>query len=520
MTAKQAIGFSLLLMLMLAVLLGACDNGGNDSDDDSNSPADDDLAADDDDAPGDDDTADDDTSGDDDTADDDSAFTCDIDHADSTVGLLSCHDGAFEGYTLLEPGMTTTMYLVDIYGRIVNTWKSSFLPGQVAYLLENGQLLRTGNTLNLNFRSGGQGGIVMLQNWDGTVTWRYRYSTDSYCSHHDVEMLPNGNLLLIAWEKKTAAEAIAAGRNPASLRDELWPDKIVEVEPVGSNDGNIVWEWHAWDHLIQDYDGSKDNYGTVADHPELIDINYYSGTQQDWLHTNAVEYNEEFDQILLSVREFNEVWVIDHGTTTEEAAGRLGGARGQGGDILYRWGNPAAYGYASAGRFFYLQHDGQWIEPGLPGASHMMVFNNGVGRPGGNYSTVDEWIPPSDAAGNYPFPNPVYGPDDLFWTYVAPNPTDLFSSSMSGAQRLANGNTLICSAVSGHLTEVTAEDETVWEYINPVTEAGIAQQGQPIVPGVMGNGNMMFRSYRYAPDFPGFAGMDLTPGDCLVEPCE
>ncbi len=91
----------------------------------------------------------------------------------------------------------------------------------------------------------------------------------------------------------------------------------------------IVWEWYAWDHLIQDYNASKENYGVVGDHPELIDINYgISSSLSDWLHANSIDYNEKFDQILISVHNFNEIWVIDHSTTLEEAAGHTGGRVG------------------------------------------------------------------------------------------------------------------------------------------------------------------------------------------------
>ena len=76
--------------------------------------------------------------------------------------------------------------------------------------------------------------------------------------HHDIEVMPNGNILLIAWELISAAEAFANGRDTNKLEDgKLWPCKIVEVEPIGADSGNIVWEWRAWDHLIQDFDPTK-----------------------------------------------------------------------------------------------------------------------------------------------------------------------------------------------------------------------------------------------------------------------
>src|SRR5213078_1927187 len=106
--------------------------------------------------------------------------------------------------------------------------------------------------------------------------------------------------------------------------------------------------WRVWDHLIQDADKEKKNFGDVAKHPERIDINFNAGGgkgggNQDWTHTNALSYRADLDQIMMSVPSLNEVWIIDHSTTTAEAASHKGGKSGKGGDLLYRWGNPRAY---------------------------------------------------------------------------------------------------------------------------------------------------------------------------------
>jgi len=227
---------------------------------------------------------------------------------------------------------SSTTYLIDSNGTINHIWSSSFLPGAAVWWPGDGTVLRT-IRVGAGPGSGGSGGGVQKIQWDGMVDWDYRYNTNGRLSHHDVKSLPNGNVLLIAWETKKRAEAIAAGRNPDYVGNQgLMPDHIIEVQPTGPTSGTIVWEWHVWDHLIQDNDQTKDNYGVVGDHPELIDINY-GYTTADWLHTNSVDYNEEFDQILLSVHTFNEIWVIDHSTTTEEAAGHTGGTSGNGAGI-------------------------------------------------------------------------------------------------------------------------------------------------------------------------------------------
>ena len=111
-------------------------------------------------------------------------------------------------------------------------------------------------------------------------------------------------------------------------------------------------------------------------------------------------FNAELDQIMISVRSFGEFWIIDHATTTAEAAGHKGGRRGEGGDLLYRWGNPISYRAGTkADQRLFGQHDAQWIPRGYLGAGHVLIFNNGNERPAGNYSSVDEIVLPVDAAG-------------------------------------------------------------------------------------------------------------------------
>jgi len=304
---------------------------------------------------------------------------------------------SFDGLILYSPMWTTTTYLIDSSGTVNHSWPSSYLPGVAVWWLGNNEILRT-IRVGGGPGTGGAGGGVQKVESDGTVTWDFRYNTNGVLSHHDVKTLPNGNVLLIAWETKTRSECIAAGRNPSHVTTQgLWPDHIIEVKPTGPTSGDIVWEWHMWDHLIQDYDSSKANYGVVGDHPELIDFNYVTSSGFDLMHTNSIDYNEQYDQILISVHNYNEIWVIDHSTTTEEAAGHTGGNYGHGGDLLYRWGNPQAYdrGTSSDEKLF-SQHDVSWIKAGLPGAGDILIFNNGGSR---HYSSVDEIVPPVNESG-------------------------------------------------------------------------------------------------------------------------
>ena len=233
---------------------------------------------------------------------------------------------------------------------------------------------------------------------------------------------------------------------------------------------------------------------------------------------NSIAYHAKLDQIVISARGNSEIWFIDHSTTTGESASHSGGRHGKGGDLIYRWGNPSAYKRGTE-RDAQLnqQHDAEWIPDGYPGAGHVTIFNNGYNR---GYTSIEEIVPPLDASGRYVIePGKSYGPDQAVWHYEARNRTDFFSSEISGAHRLPNGNTLICAGVIGHLFEVTPAGERVWQYVDPAVRGGILAQGE--LPGKDVRGhlfNAVFKAHRYAPDYPGLAGRDLTPGGVIELP--
>jgi hypothetical protein len=367
---------------------------------------------------------------------------------------------AYDGYTLFNPNNSRTTYLVDMDGNTVHTWSHTRNGGYAVYLLENGHLLRPASTSTPSIRGAASAGLIQEVDWDGKVVWQFDYAGATKVTHHDIEPMPNGNVLLIAWEVKSTAEAAAAGRVNAR---EMWPDHIVEVKPEGSNGGTIVWEWHAWDHLVQDADPSKANYGVVAEHPELIDVNLGGSTGGpgggDWLHINGISYNPISDQIVISSHFMNEIYVIDHSTTTQEAAGHTGGRHGKGGDILYRWGQARNYG-RTGGDVFDVVHCSYWIPEGCPGAGNLLVFNNNARS---RASIVTELTPPVDQDGNYVLsPGQAFGPSAPTWTYA--NGSVFYSNHLGGNQRLPNGNTFITEATSGYLFEVDATGKEVWSY--------------------------------------------------------
>jgi len=439
----------------------------------------------------------------------------------NTVGLILNTSKAFTGYTLMSPMHSTATYLINNAGQYVRKWTSTGEPGRSSYLLENGHMIRASAMPNVGPNTGGgEGGRIEEYDWDGKLVWAFDYYSSTYIAHHDFKVLPNGNVLILASEKKSYAEVLAAGFNPALLdatiatQGYMLPDYVVEVQPIKPYGGTIVWEWHIWDHMIQNFDRTKNNYGVVADHPELINVNGVGGAKipQFWNHVNGIDYNAQLDQMMISVRGNSELFVIDHGTTAAQASSHSGGRYNKGGDILYRWGYAQQYGHGtSADRKLYQQHHTHWIEPGLAGAGNILIYNNGIGR---GYSTVDEIVPPVDVTGNYSIAtSAAFGPSASTWTYVATPPASFYSAEISGAQRLPNGNTLITEGIKGNLFEVTAAGETVWRYINPVTTSPLKQGSSiPTDPGRPDQYmNAVFRVTRYGTDYPGLQSKDLAP---------
>ena len=227
-----------------------------------------------------------------------------------------------------------------------------------------------------------------------------------------------------------------------------------------------------------------------------------------------------------------------------------------------RWGNPQAYRAGSAAdQQLFAQHDARWVPAGSPGAGHILVFNNGRGRPGEEFTSIDELIPPLNKNGTYTLDaGGAYDPVKPYWSYTSPSKTNFYAGHISGAERLPNGNTLICSGEKGRLFEITPGGEVVWEYVSPFGgeigppgpppgrrqargphsrppgpdgrrasrphrgEAhGIPPAGPPR-PGGLGRGrggplggrdeaNAMFRVTRLPPNHPGLRGRDLLSAD-------
>ena len=421
------------------------------------------------------------------------------------MGVFFNFPESFNGYTLIQGSGSDSVYLVDNCGYQVHHWATEGGSGLATYLLENGDLVRTGKVTSSIYSGGGSGGLVQKWSWDGVLLWDYQVSDDTIHQHHDVQPMPNGNILVLSWGYLSNSQSIINGRDPLTLNNELWPTIIQELEPIGINEAQIIWQWSVDDHFVQDFDSTKLNYGIVADHPELLDINYSSNGSADFLHCNAVNYNANNDLIVISSRKSSEIYVIDHSTTTIEAASHSGGNRGIGGDFLYRWGNPQIYDRGIPDdQMLFGPHDIHWIPDSLSDGGKFMVFNNAGGSAG---SAVNVFDPQMDVNGDFPNPGTdAYGPTNVDWHYEE---ADFSSNTVSGAQRLPNGNTLICEGSPGHLFEVTPNDNKVWDYVNPSSTSGNLVQGANPVQ------NAMFRTTRFPVGFPAFIGKDLTPSSLI-----
>ncbi|MCU0982410.1 MAG: aryl-sulfate sulfotransferase, partial [Pirellulaceae bacterium] len=452
-------------------------------------------------------------------------------------------DKAFNGSTLFGVGSRT--YLLDMEGRVVHTWPIGTNP----HLLDNGNILDASKDDPSGFQ-----GFTELD-WDGKVVWEYVEKREGYAPHHDWVRIFNKQLnapttLYIANKSITHEQAIAAGADPnkGPYRDGQM-DAVVEVDMQG----NVVWEWWFFDHIVQDVGPAKPNYvgdgRTVADHPGRINLNLPGRPlKRDWLHCNSMDYNAESGHIVINSVQ-GELYVIDHDGTfiAGDAQASIVKAAGPAGDFLYRFGDPARYAQGdppcvlenwdsatSGHKQMGGAHDVHWIRPGLAGAGHLMVFNNGQylfqRTP---HSSILEINPCLDASGRDTgrYVNPpdagyrreTYDKDthnqprqvsnQIVWTFRSVNSHGFFSHIGSSAQRLPNGNTFICSDTEGHFFEVTAEGELVWEYINPVTRDGAVKVLGDVLPMT----NSAFRAYRYGPDHPALQGRELTPQGTITQ---
>ena len=491
---------------------------------------------------------------------------------------------ASPGYTLFSPFRGKNTYLIDMDGNVVHYWpypEGWSSPGSEAVekharLQRDGTLFRGTVNRSVPPTGGGMGGASYQQySWDGEVLWEHVEERPGYTPHHDFVVIWNPKLeqrtlLYLATRQMTHDEVIALGADPSLSEDyQSNPDGIVEVDM----DGNVIWEWNISDHVVQDFDPALPNYGVVSENPGKMDINF-SDVGGDWIHANAMDYNQTLDHIVINNSTYSESYVIDHGTTfiPGDAEASIALAASDTGDFLNRWGNPCVYdsgdcpsvnsngqGASNGHQQVFFTHDVQWIEEQetgsgdpLPGEGNMLIFDNGSRRlNGGVFSSVVEWNPydgpmrdgkyVSETQAGYGAGPVIPGAagmggamgmgmgggmggggtisNQVVWSFSSSLPNAFYSSYISSAQRMPNGNTMIDSGAHGHFFEITPQGEVVWEYVSPV---GNRTEGEYGIHKIMKDSdgrqyNSVFKAVRYPPDYPAFSGKDLTPMGPITE---
>ena len=406
------------------------------------------------------------------------------------LGLLySDKSKAFDGYTLVAPWQTNVTYLMDMDGNIINEWTCDTTPFY-SELLPNGNLIRHGRLPDAWPAYGGVSGVLQEYDWSGNKVWEYKMFTPGVeVSHHTFEVMPNGNYMLLGWEHKSYDEMVKAGRDVnlpghsvfkdgmkinGRMVEGIWPDFVREI----NRQGETVWEWHVWDHLGKG--------------PDKIDINVFLTPKRspvqagpDWTHFNGVSYNPNTDQVALTSRNLGEVYIIDKKT----------------GNIVSRWGNPANYGEGKFPSGYYDDGDTELFGPHAPdwtSDTTVSIFDNGDARLSANYSRAVEVDVTTGK---------------IVWQWrpadVGTTPSNFYTATQGGCQKLPNGNWLITSTnTGGHTIEVTPDKEIVWEFINPLGRGNkvYATSGKHGQTGQF----MVHKSLRYAKDDPRFAGKDMS----------
>jgi hypothetical protein len=496
------------------------------------------------------------------------------------------------GYTLLSGtgAANTISYLIDMEGYVVQEWKRDYVVSLTDFLLPNGNLLvpqapwslplpagvnpnvkikkqtwpngATPSSTNIITVGGGHGGYIQEFDWAGNVVWDYELNDATHVQHHTITPSPwvSGNVLILAWEYKSNAECIAAGRNPATVGRGMWPDYAIEV----NRNKQIVWEFHVWDNLVQNFDPTKPNYGQPIDNPTKWDINWINpgmatvgsdtvaSTTQDWTHWNTANYHPtDPNKIVFNSRHMGESYIVDK--TTKK--------------LIWRFGNPSVYGAGMAPSFMndgdqliWGPHHAQIIGPGLPGAGNMMILDNGWNRPEGNRTRSIEvdmskttWTAFASAAvGALPTGNTsltksndaspqALHPGHIIWQYAGARPNSMYSASQCTNQRLPNGNTHITITETGHIIEVTygvasgvnwVNKEVVWEFVMPYYSTGSVAAGYtyPVSAclfcdgGIGGsattlNPTSIHKSTRILANDPALVGKDLSRKYLMATGC-
>ena len=424
-------------------------------------------------------------------------FVAMLGHSDVVDPILPGEDPRqYEAYMLYtesgSAGDTTInagTKLLDPQGNLVHEWASEHGPeGVHSHLLPDGNLLRQagiGDYLDMRSFPVAAHGVLEIVAPNGEILWEFTHCIENnVCLHHDFAPMPNGNILVTEYNAVPRAELEFHGRTPRpNEREVRWFERILELKP-NLEDGSteIVWMWSDLDHMVQDQFPNRPNYGDIRENHDRFDINF-PGNAQRHFHSNGIDYDPERDMIVFSSVNHNEVYIIDHSTTTAEARTGQGGRCGKGGRILFRFGNPAVYGYGDAdSQIFGAQHDPHFIKvDDLPGPGDLTVHNNRAGTiPGAeaigafglgmSYSSIVELKLPYDDRGCFQLAeNGDPYQTEIVWEYIE-EPLGAWHGPFAGAAtRVPNGNTVVMNSQTKRVFEVTPEGERVLDFQLPET---------------------------------------------------
>jgi hypothetical protein len=392
----------------------------------------------------------------------------------------------WNGYTVLSPLGTQAVLVIDMNGNIVKRWDGYVnSAGGPARVFPDGVVMAANGT-----RPPHQESLELIQrDFEGNVIWRFGRSEQiqtrdgstiwSARQHHDWqrEDFPAGYYSPATTPKIEGASTLIlthTNHSKANVADApLEDDRLIEV----SWDGRIVWEWVAGDHI--------DELGFADDARKAIKAapGFSAGRGSfDWLHINSATYvgpNRWFDEgdkrfapnnVIISSRQASFLAIV-----------------ARDGSIVWRLGPDFSQSKElRAIRQIIGQHHAHIIPKGLPGAGNLLVFDNGGASGYGfaNPIALDGSGAFARASSRVLEINPVTL--ELVWNYSGPR---FYSSNISGAQRLPNGNTLVTEGASGRLFEVTKEGAIVWEYM------------YPLFSGPQSSSNAVYRGYRLPYDW-------------------
>ena len=319
---------------------------------------------------------------------------------------LTAHnpDKACQGYTLYAPlNETNAVFLIDMDGNEMHRWDLGCQPGNYGYILPNGNLFVNAKVEDDLWNwtptySLFKGGALREYDWDGNIVWEH---LDLH-HHHDGRRLAHGGAIYLSMEEMDAglAAKVKGGGEPL---DRMLADVVREVDA----DGNLLWEWHAAEHLDTE-----------------IDILPESCNRWEWTHLNAAFFLDD-ERVMMSSRQLSRIYIV------EKSSGK----------VLERFGPGPFFG----------QHD-----PHLLPNGNILVFDNGSYRTHGSGAIVHSRVLEFDMKTR-----------EVVWEYKDTPMYSFQSAFLSGAEILPNGNILVAEGGRGRIFQITPEGEVVWEFINP-----------------------------------------------------